>query len=114
MDGSDPSYPSHIPDYWAAAAAQQAAQQFAYDQLQAPFYEEPNAWQSWNDAHADAAAFTGMQNDHDFAANQTMQRTIEHDKPPVWDGDKPEKNARPYVKTLDLWLSTTRAPAKNH
>ena len=54
-----------------------------------------------------------MQADHDFTARESAQRTIEHDKPPVWDGQKPESLARPYIKHLQLWLATTRQPKKN-
>ena len=114
MDQEERDYPAYIPDDWATAAARayHHGAAAASEQPQAPYADNADVWQSWTDAHQEAADFTGVQADHDFNAPATWQRTIEHDKPPVWDGDKPEKQARPYVKTLDLWLSTTKVPPK--
>ena len=39
------------------------------------------------------------------------QRII-HDVPPVWNGQKPETQAEPYLKLLAGWLATTRTQKK--
>ena len=39
------------------------------------------------------------------------QRII-HDVPPVWNGQKPETQAEPYLKLLGGWLATTRTQPK--
>ena len=109
---SDEDQPYLIPDPWDTEQARAyhygAAQ--ASSQPAAPYVREPDAWQEWA---ANQTTFTGMQADHDFTARDSAQRTIEHDKPPVWDGQKPDTLARPYAKHLNLWLSTTRVPKKN-
>ena len=64
MDEEQRDYPAYIPDDWAEARARDyhygAAS--ASQQPQAPYVQDPDAWQSWADSHtADAAAFTAMQ-----------------------------------------------------
>ena len=100
------------PDFWDTSEARQA-RAYHYGAAQAasqPYTGDADAWRDWRATHD---TFTGMQADHDFTARESAQRTIEHDKPPVWDGQKPESLARPYIKHLDLWLETTRQPRKN-
>ena len=82
MDEEQRDYPAYIPDDWAAARARDYHYGAASaSQLpQAPYVQDPDAWQTWAQSHADdAAAFTAMQADHDFTARESYQRTIEHD-----------------------------------
>ena len=45
-----------------------------------------------------------------YAALETSQdhrSKMLHDKPPHWDGEKPEQLLKPYLKEMSLWLKTT-------
>ena len=48
----------------------------------------------------------------DFTQASGQNRIIDHDKPPEWDGEKPEMLARPYVKKLTNSLKTTKVAKK--
>ena len=58
MDQEERDYPAYIPDDWATAAAKayHYGAAAASDQPQTPYADDPGVWQSWHDAHADAAA----------------------------------------------------------
>ena len=50
-----------------------------------------------------------------YAALETSQdhrSKMLHDKPPHWDGEKPEQLLKPYLKEMSLWLKTTDTPKK--
>ena len=100
-------------DAWAAAAAANApAQNAMQDTAQAD-----DQWQHYTPVSRPAGfqqdraqydEFSGVTGTYDFGAGSGQTRIIDHDKPPEWDGLKPEVNARIYVKMLKIWLATTK------
>ena len=99
------------PDAW-----QQAIDAGWQPQPQPTYAHDGQVWDEWfrQPGYAqDIGEFTGMQStDWDFSQPHAPNKIIEHDKCPVWDGLKPESQARPYVKMLKLWMATTKT-AKN-
>ena len=44
-------------------------------------------------------------------AAEARAKTL-HDRPPNWDGEHAEKQLKPYLKELSMWLKTTDTPKK--
>ena len=59
--------------------------------------------------YADGAwdEFTGAVGEPDFGAETRREKTIDYDKPPIWDGKEPEKHARMYIRMFRMWLRRT-------
>ena len=96
----DQGYTQDEQDAW------QAAIDAGYQPPEQTYQGDPDAWRDW--AGAVPAGFTYMQ-DNDLQAPVTEKKVIDYDRPPVWDGKDPEKQARPYVKLLKIWLHTTKS-----
>ena len=101
-DAAD-EYPQEEQDAW------QAAINAGYQPPDQTYQGDPDAWQDWTGAVP--AGFTYMQ-DHDLQAPVTEKKVIDYDRPPVWDGKEPEKQARAYIKLLKIWLHTTKSDKK--
>ena len=69
----------------------------------------------WDDYQPGAEAPPRRTRPRNYAALETAadhRSKMLHDKPPNWDGEHAEKQLKPYLKELSLWLKTTDTPKK--
>ena len=91
--------PDPFPDFWAGAAA--AARQQATETGSSSDAPIPA-----NAPQRGGAVYVGAET-RPAGIEPPPQRII-HDVPPVWNGQRPEVQAEPYLKLLTGWLATTR------
>ena len=74
---------------------------------------EPGEWEEYTPGISEAPPRHGRP--RTYAAMGTAEefrgKTL-HDKPPQWNGENAERDLRPYLKELSLWLKTTETPKK--
>ena len=74
---------------------------------------EPGEWEEYTPGISEAPPRHGRP--RTYAAMGTAEefrgKTL-HDKPPQWNGENAERDLKPYLKELSLWLKTTETPKK--